>query len=91
MGFFKSILRYFCDHDYTNVESVTLLDRPGTMVVILSCGKCGSILDTFHDLTETEEIIFRHPQTEKALIDSGYLIRKNGKLTLNPKRKFFKS
>ncbi len=83
MGFFKSLL---CKHEYT-IMSVDGLDREGTMIVHLSCKKCRHRMDTFHDLTETEEIKFRHPKVEELLRKEGYLVQKNKKFYLKFNRK----
>ncbi len=37
-------------------------------------------MQTFHDLTETEDMNYRNPGIEELLIQQGYLERKNGKL-----------
>jgi hypothetical protein len=79
-NFLKSL---FCrNHDYviTHIKAEGL--RKGTIIVDLVCKKCGSAMQTFHDLTETEDIRFRHPQVEDLLFKQGYLEKKNGKLLL---------
>jgi hypothetical protein len=83
MGLLKS---FFCrNHEYmiTHVKTDEL--REGTMIVDLVCKKCGSAMQTFHDLTETEEISFRHPHIEELLFKQGYLEKKNGKLLFKNK------
>lgn len=71
MGFLRSL---FCmNHDYVITYVKTEGLRQGTMIIDLVCKKCGSAMQTFHDLTETEEISFRHPHVEELLFKQGYL------------------
>lgn len=92
MKFFKSLKSIFCtNHDYiiTHIKTGSL--RKGTMIIDLLCKKCGSTMQTFHDLTETEEISFRHPQVEELLFKQGYMEKKNGKLMMRLKWNKIKS
>ncbi len=83
MGFLKSL---FCrNHDYMIAYVKTDGLREGTMIVDLVCKKCGSAMQTFHDLTEIEEISFRHPMVEELLFKQGYLENKKGKLVFKNK------
>lgn len=70
MSFFKS---FFCKHDY-KIAVVDKLERKGTMIVHLTCKKCGKPFDTFHDFTETEDPSFRNPMIEKMLNNDTYFV-----------------
>lgn len=78
MRFLKSL---FCKHDYS-ISSVDALEREGTMIVHIFCKKCKQLMDTLHDLTETEEIQFRNSTVENLLKKEGYLVKKNKKVYL---------
>ena len=86
MGFFKLLKSVFCkNHDYVITYIRTEGFEEGTMIIDLSCKKCGSTIPTFHDLTETEDISYRNPQVEELLFKQGYLEKKNGKFLLRLK------
>lgn len=85
LRFLKSL---FCNHRYV-ISHITPLTRKGTMMAHLVCLDCSCTMDTFHDLTETEEIMFRHPEVEEQLIRQGFVEKKGNKLLLHttPKQK----
>lgn len=62
-------------HRYIITDIMTNGLREGTILVWLRCKDdgCGHSMQTFHDLTETERVIFRNPQVENLLIEQGYL------------------
>ncbi|MDO8642998.1 MAG: hypothetical protein Q7R76_05485 [Candidatus Woesearchaeota archaeon] len=51
--------------------------RKGTIIVNLLCTKCSIGMQTFHDLTETKDISYRHPHIEELLIKHGHLKKRN--------------
>jgi len=76
----KSLFKKKCAHVYVLSHVVTEGFREGTMIVVLSCEKCGSSFETFHDLTETEQPVFRQPGIEELLYEHGYLVKKKNKI-----------
>ena len=75
-----------CEHTFSITNVNPRGQREGTMIVNMVCTKCGETMETFHDLTETKEMVFRHPAVEMQLIQQGYLIVKNGKPQANLKK-----
>jgi len=71
------------EHDWELVHVDTNTSQEGTMFVSMCCKKCGENTQTFHDLTETEEICYRHPSVEKLLHEAGYFEYKNDKRNRN--------
>ena len=86
MGIIDTIKSFFCKHDYT-ILNINPLERKGTLIITLRCKKCKQGMPTFHDFTETEELMFRNPKLEELMLKEGYLkIGKNGKYTLSFRR-----
>ena len=88
MGLLTTIKSLGCKHSYKFDDVFPTEHRPGTLLVIIKCDKCGKTDQIFHDLTETERPVFRQPHVEEMLFKLGYLTtKKNGEIVFNPKTK----
>jgi hypothetical protein len=61
-------------HSHHKIKIIGITRMWGdAMMVHLECIRCGERLDTYIDLMETEELIYRSPVIEKMLVEEGWI------------------